>query len=534
MERSLRPAADHSRDLSQTVFTSKFKGRKAIGAITTLCLLLLLSISTAIAKSGEPLECLIEAFSLVELSSSEIGLLASVNVKEADLVQKGDVVAALRTDVERAALDVSAARAQAESEIELLRRDYQFNLRKRDRVDGLQDDQVVSVQDLDEVRTAQDAAWLRLQVATERQRAAQLEAKRDELALARRTVRSPIDGVVVHKHKSAGEYVDGNPIVQIAQLDPLLIRVVVSMDMFGKIQPGMQATIVPELPVKGPFVATVTSIDPIMDAATGTIGVRLSLPNPNHRLPAGQRCTLMLHPQEADTANAAGGSEAAASADTQDGQQLSDSDLNVQLGAAKSSESHTLAAVSAEPVLHELPLGDIHYAKTRDPAAEQTVPAGKKCVSIGPVKGIDAADTVMAVLNASDISFTRRYDSVQSENGPWTVISPQTFEDVSKLNEKHRTAGLTDTQWIKSGEWKGRVSYGHYRNLPYAQNRLNHVRLQGFEAKLISHTSNESALWLDLVDVENGSKHQALMSSIRAYYPQLQEIPFNCPQFVSR
>ncbi|MFK7855483.1 MAG: efflux RND transporter periplasmic adaptor subunit [Granulosicoccus sp.] len=516
------------------MFTSKYKGRKAVDAIISLCLLWLFSISTAMANSSEPLECLIEAFSLVEVSSSEIGVLASVNVREADLVKKGDIVAALRTDVERAALDVSAARAQAESEIELLRRDYQFNLRKRDRVDELQHEQAVSIQDLDEVRTAQDAAWLRLQVATERQRAAQLEAKRDELALARRTVESPIDGVVVQKHKSAGEYVDGNPIVQIAQLDPLLIRVVVSMDMFGQIQPGMHATIVPELPIKGPFVATVTSIDPIMDAATGTIGIRLSLPNPKHRLPAGQRCSLVLHPQDADSADAVSGSKSETIADIQDDQQQPDSDLSLQLGAASSSESPTATALTADPVVHERALGDMQHAKMSVSEAKQLLPAGKECLSIGPLKENDAVDTVTAVLGESDINFTRRYESVEAENGPWTVVSAHGFLDVIELNEKHKLAGLTDTHWLKSGQWKGRVSYGHYRNLPNAQNRLNHVRKQGFDASLVSHASNESVLWLDLVDVENGSKHKALMSSIQAYYPKLQEVPSDCPQLVSR
>jgi len=480
------------------------------------------------------LECLIEAFSLVEVSSSEIGVLASVNVKEADTVQKGDVVAALRTDVERAVLDVSAARAQAESEIELLRRDYQFNLRKRDRVDGLQDQHVVSVQDLDEVRTAQDAAWLRLQVATERQRAAQLEAKRDELALARRTVQSPIDGVVVHKHKSAGEYVDGNPIVQIAQLDPLLIRVVVPMDMFGEIQPGMQATIVPELPIAGQFVATVTSIDPIMDAATGTIGVRLSLPNPGHRLPAGQRCTLTLDPKDEDLANSASGPESTRIDGSKDAQPLPDSDLTLQLGAAKSIESLLSADVADKPILQDLPLVDTQYADTNASVATQMEPAGSACWSIGPLKGDDAADTVTAVLGASGISFTRRYESVGDTDGPWTVMSPLELLDVSDLNEKHEAAGLTDTHWFKSGPWQGHISYGHYRELSNAQNRLNHVHKQGFEASLISHASNGSLLWLDLVDVESGSRHQALMSSIRTYYPQLQQVPINCPQLASR
>ena len=95
-------------------------------------------------QAAEPLDCLIEPHLLVDVSSSEIGVLATVEVNEADVVQKGDVIAALRTDVERAVLDLSLARANAASEIELLRSDYEFNVRKSDRVDKLHSQRVVS------------------------------------------------------------------------------------------------------------------------------------------------------------------------------------------------------------------------------------------------------------------------------------------------------------------------------------------------------------------------------------------------------
>jgi cobalt-zinc-cadmium efflux system membrane fusion protein len=118
----------------------------------------ILSIIATNAYANEPLECLIEPYRLVAVTSSEVGVLASVNVDEADVVVKGDTIAALRTDVESAVLEVSRARADANSEIELLRRDHEFTVRNGDRVNELHDQQLVSAQDVDEVRTAQDAA----------------------------------------------------------------------------------------------------------------------------------------------------------------------------------------------------------------------------------------------------------------------------------------------------------------------------------------------------------------------------------------
>jgi hypothetical protein len=45
-------------------------------------------------------------------------------------------------------------------------------------------------------------------------------------------------------------------------------------------------------PIAGVHPATVTVVDRVFDAASGTFGVRLDLSNPDGALPAGQRCTV--------------------------------------------------------------------------------------------------------------------------------------------------------------------------------------------------------------------------------------------------
>jgi multidrug efflux pump subunit AcrA (membrane-fusion protein) len=43
--------------------------------------------------------------------------------------------------------------------------------------------------------------------------------------------------------------------------------------------------------------AQVTVINPIVDSASGTFRVRLELPNPQYRIPAGVTCTARIAPQ---------------------------------------------------------------------------------------------------------------------------------------------------------------------------------------------------------------------------------------------
>jgi multidrug efflux pump subunit AcrA (membrane-fusion protein) len=51
-------------------------------------------------------------------------------------------------------------------------------------------------------------------------------------------------------------------------------------------------TFQPLLP--GSFSAKVAVVDRVIDAASGTFGVRLRLPNPGNRIPAGIKCSVQF------------------------------------------------------------------------------------------------------------------------------------------------------------------------------------------------------------------------------------------------
>jgi hypothetical protein len=81
----------------------------------------------------------------------------------------------------------------------------------------------------------------------------------------------------------------------IAQIDPLNVEVILPIKYYGQLRIGSTANISPEEPVGGVFVAKVIVIDRVLDAASGTFGVRLQLPNPENKLPAGIRCNVTFH-----------------------------------------------------------------------------------------------------------------------------------------------------------------------------------------------------------------------------------------------
>jgi multidrug efflux pump subunit AcrA (membrane-fusion protein) len=101
-----------------------------------------------------------------------------------------------------------------------------------------------------------------------------------------------VDGVVTDRVLSAGEFTKQGAIVKLAQLHPLRVEVIVPVAFLGRIKPGMRATVVLDPPLRETWAARVKVVDRVVDAASATFGVRIELPNPNFRIPAGIKCKV--------------------------------------------------------------------------------------------------------------------------------------------------------------------------------------------------------------------------------------------------
>jgi len=100
---------------------------------------------------------------------------------------------------------------------------------------------------------------------------------------------------VVQVLQKPGEFSSTNikdPIVKLAEIDPLYVEVILPVALYGKIKIGHRATVLPEQPIGGSYSATVKMVDRVIDAASGTFGIRLELPNRNREIPAGARCRV--------------------------------------------------------------------------------------------------------------------------------------------------------------------------------------------------------------------------------------------------
>jgi membrane fusion protein, heavy metal efflux system len=246
-----------------------------------------------------PLGCLIEPDRIADVGSPVAGVIERVEVERGQSVARGQVIAVLRASVEQASLNVAISRAESAAEELSAVASMRFNRERLERAEGLFKENFISQQALDQARAEAQLAVQKLEMVRE-QRALQVQ-ERDVVAaqLAQRTIRSPINGVVAERFMSAGERVDERPVVRLATIDPLKVQLVVPVSLFPQIQVGTRATVTPELPGAKAMDARVSMVDKVVDAASNTFRVHLSLPNPRGALPAGLRCKAQFAPAAA-------------------------------------------------------------------------------------------------------------------------------------------------------------------------------------------------------------------------------------------
>ncbi|MEO8165641.1 MAG: efflux RND transporter periplasmic adaptor subunit, partial [Betaproteobacteria bacterium] len=240
-------------------------------------------------------DCMIEARQKVDIRSPVEAVIESVQIRRGDLVKKGQIIVTLESGPERAALRLAQSRATMQGELKAAEARVELTQKKQVRAEELYKQNFVSVNARDEAEADYRLATEQLRQARENQKLAELEVNRAAEVLAMRTIKSPFSGVVVEITQKPGEFSGSNskdPILKLAEIDPLNVEVVLPVSRYGQIAVGSRGEVRPEAPIGGTYTATVSVVDRVVDAASGTFGVRLELANRARRIPAGVRCRV--------------------------------------------------------------------------------------------------------------------------------------------------------------------------------------------------------------------------------------------------
>ena len=243
------------------------------------------------------LEGLIEPWEDLSIGVGVEGVVVEVYVKRGQAVKKGDLIARLESSVEEAQYELALATSEMRTALEGAQVRERIAGIRAERHRELYEDGAVTREELEQALSEHELGVIGVQDAENSLLRAALDAKVMKAILDRRTVKSPVDGIIVEKFLSPGELVNragSGDVVRIAQVDPLKIDIIAPLELFGEIKPGRRALVYPEAPIGGTHEATVTVVDPIVDAASGTFRIRLELPNEDLRVPSGVRCRVQF------------------------------------------------------------------------------------------------------------------------------------------------------------------------------------------------------------------------------------------------
>jgi RND family efflux transporter MFP subunit len=248
-------------------------------------------VSVSVAEA-DALDCIIEPYEVAAVGSALSAVVAEVFAERSERVSAGQVLAQLDSTVEVAALEVAGARSRMNGNVRARHASAELGRQRAGRAGKLYGEKVVSEDLEQEARAEAELAEAELAHAQELSMLSRLERVQAETLVERRRIRSPIDGVIVERHKAPGEVVNEEALFTVAQLDPLRIHVILPGATYGSVVTGMKAEVWPELPSAGVQVAQVEIVDRVVDAGSGTFGVQLRLPNSDYSLPSGLRCRV--------------------------------------------------------------------------------------------------------------------------------------------------------------------------------------------------------------------------------------------------
>jgi RND family efflux transporter MFP subunit len=229
----------------------------------------------------------------VDVGSEAGGRVKAVLVKERDSVRAGEVIVELASSEERAALEEARARrSEAESQVELLEA-------RHGRTATLAKQGHASAADLDDVT-------YNLAAARARTDAVAAEVERLEAALAKRSIRAPIAGVVITRYVEPGEVIPpATHLVTIADLDRMRVEAQVDEYDIDRMKVGEPVLITAEGYERRDWVGKVESIpdavvprqlrpeDPARSSDTRVLLVKVALP-PGAPFKLGQRVELRI------------------------------------------------------------------------------------------------------------------------------------------------------------------------------------------------------------------------------------------------
>lgn len=225
------------------------------------------------------------------------GRIARLPVSEGSTVAAGDLLFSLADDVQRVRVRIAKAASESVLEIELATARHNKAKRDMERLVRLYGDDSASSKELSDARAASEIAELETNLARFNHQQAIRGYERELAVLEEYRARAPYPAYVAEQLRHVGDTVDENEgVIQIAQLDPLIVKIDCPFDVASTIKVGDRLIVRPAHSPGERRQGKVVLVSRVADGASQTFRVKLSVDNAGTTWASGQRVEVFFPP----------------------------------------------------------------------------------------------------------------------------------------------------------------------------------------------------------------------------------------------
>lgn len=205
---------------------------------------------------------------LLKLTAPRDGLVLSVAATEGKYVRAGDVMAILDTrQVEREAKIAAEEVVQAEEHYKILQLKAKSLSRQVERMRRAATEKAVSDQSLDEVLSTRDNLASEMTIAASVLSAARSKRDMAQAEVEVRSVRAPVDGLVIRQTIKAGEMVSAQSMTDMFTLlpaGPKIVKAEIAEQFLEGIKPGVAVEVLAEDRTTESYRGRISRISPVL------------------------------------------------------------------------------------------------------------------------------------------------------------------------------------------------------------------------------------------------------------------------------
>jgi RND family efflux transporter MFP subunit len=250
---------------------------------------------TATSRASDNVESFLEPYKTIEVAATESGIVEKMEVLEGQDIQKDQPLARLDQDIHKAALEIARRAMESQGQLNAAKSELSLATTRHKKLLSLRDRDHATAEEVNRAELEFALAEAKLLIAKETLDIRSAEYDRYRIQLDRRTIRSPISGVVIRVHRDEGEFINpADPVVvTIVQLDPLVATFSVPESKVSSLSSNSDVKVrIANTSRVAP--AQIELVSPVINAQTATVSVKVKIPNSEGSFRAGERCHLIV------------------------------------------------------------------------------------------------------------------------------------------------------------------------------------------------------------------------------------------------